>query len=59
MQSSQIPGISYSLVTQGCLVFLGFHPVIRDISWALEEIAYGDQTNSIIEILRAILRFYF
>lgn len=51
-----MPGISCSLVTQGHPVFLGVHLVIREISWALEEIAYGDQTNTIIEILRTILR---
>lgn len=58
MQSSQMPRISCSLVTQGHPVFLGVHLVIREISWALEEIAYGDQTNTIIEILRAILRVF-
>lgn len=54
-----MPGTSCSLVTQGHPVFLGFHPVIRETSWALEEIAYGDHTNYIIEILRTILRVFF
>lgn len=40
-----MPGISCSLVTQGHPAFLGFHLVIREISWALEEIAYGDHWN--------------
>lgn len=54
-----MPGTSCSLVTRGHPLFLGFHPVIREISWALEEIACGDQTNSITEILWAILRGFF
>ena len=48
--------ISYSLVSQAHPVFLGYHLEITEVSWALEEIAYGDETNSITGVVRAILR---